>query len=82
MSNFTSTMYATEKAKDYERALERVCGNVPQPVTTGEIYSFEYEMDSETINLLIVCDGVDAESIASDLGLRLLGRVAKAELYN
>ena len=72
-------MYEQEKALDYANAVK--CVRQGQSITQSDIYSFEYQMDGAAVNLLICCDGFDAEDIACDLGLKLLGRVASARLY-
>jgi hypothetical protein len=72
-------MYELEKALDYANAVERVKQG-QRAITQSDVYSFEYDMDGDQVNILVVCDGFEAETLACDLGLRLLGKVATAKL--
>lgn len=61
---------------------EKPFGMQQAPVTKGEIWSFEYNVGKKCVNMLIICDDDEAEEIAEDLGLKILGKVANAGLYN
>lgn len=52
----------------------------PREGVKSDVMAFAYDMPQGEQIITIACDSTEAFRIAADLGLRLLGKVAEAEL--